>query len=58
MVESPLNKSSSCGDIFLRREKLAWEALKTIFNIILFLDLHVVISQLKDKLGSLSNLIE
>jgi hypothetical protein len=33
MVESPLNKSSSCGDIFLRREKLAWEALKTIFDI-------------------------
>ncbi len=33
MVKSPLNKSSSCGDIFLKREKLAWEALKTIFNI-------------------------
>ncbi len=32
MVESPLNKSSSCGDIFLRREKLVWEALETIFN--------------------------
>jgi hypothetical protein len=32
-VESPLKKSSSCGDIFLRREKLAWEVLKTILYI-------------------------